>query len=149
MIKFGKVQAYDEQTGVATIVYERPDACEKCGACGTKKHEGSIGLKADCKVGDWVRVELPDAQFLRATAIAYVIPLCCFLAGLLLGYFLSGKRDLFALVGGMGGLAIGVLGISLADKRIRTKPEWSPRVTAVYSDKPDMEELGCGGAGAH
>ena len=61
MIKFGQVQAYDKTTGEATIVYMRPDACAKCGACGGGGKSRSIRLKADCAVGDWVKVELPDA----------------------------------------------------------------------------------------
>lgn len=60
MIKFGQVQAYDKTTGEATIVYMRPDACAKCGACGGGGKSRSIRLKADCAVGDWVKVELPD-----------------------------------------------------------------------------------------
>ena len=70
MIKFGQVQAYDKTTGEATIVYMRPDACAKCGACGGGGKSRSIRLKADCAVGDWVKVELPDGRFVSATAIA-------------------------------------------------------------------------------
>ena len=69
MIKFGQVQAYDKTTGEATIVYMRPDACAKCGACGGGGKSRSIRLKADCAVGDWVKVELPDGRFLGATAL--------------------------------------------------------------------------------
>ena len=90
MIKFGQVQAYDKTTGEATIVYMRPDACAKCGACGGGGKSRSIRLKADCAVGDWVKVELPDGRFLGATALAYALPLACFLLGLFLGYSLSG-----------------------------------------------------------
>ena len=85
MIKFGQVQAYDKTTGEATIVYMRPDACAKCGACGGGGKSRSIRLKADCAVGDWVKVELPDGRFLGATALAYALPLACFLLGLFLG----------------------------------------------------------------
>lgn len=84
MIKFGQVQAYDKTTGEATIVYMRPDACAKCGACGGGGKSRSIRLKADCAVGDWVKVELPDGRFLGATALAYALPLACFLLGLFL-----------------------------------------------------------------
>ena len=89
MIKFGQVQAYDKTTGEATIVYMRPDACAKCGACGGGGKSRSIRLKADCAVGDWVKVELPDGRFLGATALAYALPLACFLLGLPLVYALE------------------------------------------------------------
>ena len=120
MTKFGQVSAFDASTGMATIVYARPDACEKCGACGTKTHQGSISLKADCVQGDWVRVELPDGQFLKATSIAYLVPLCGFVLGLMLGYFLSGKNELIAFLGAMGGLALSLVPLMLADDSRKT-----------------------------
>ena len=62
MIKFGQVQAYDKTTGEATIVYMRPDACAKCGACGGGGKSRSIRLKADCAVGDWVKVDIDGEE---------------------------------------------------------------------------------------
>ena len=84
MIKFGQVVAYQPETRTATIEFSRPEACEKCGACGTASHKGSIVLKANCAVGNWVRLELPDNRFLQAAGLAYGIPLLSFLGGLLL-----------------------------------------------------------------
>ena len=63
------------------VRFERPEACAKCGACGGGGKSRSIRLKADCAVGDWVKVELPDGRFLGATALAYALPLACFSAG--------------------------------------------------------------------
>lgn len=145
MIKFGQVQAYDKTTGEATIVYMRPDACAKCGACGGGGKSRSIRLKADCAVGDWVKVELPDGRFLGATAIAYALPLACFLAGLFLGYALSGGMELWALLGSAIGLSLSAIALRLAELRLRQRPEWTPRVCAVYHDKPDIDDIGCGG----
>ncbi|MEG0900597.1 MAG: SoxR reducing system RseC family protein, partial [Clostridia bacterium] len=132
MIKFGQVSKYNEKTGMATVVYVRPDACEKCGACGSESHKGSIELKAACKQGDWVRVELPDARFVQATTIAYAIPLCGFLIGLCAGYFATGGNELWAVLGSSGGLGLCVLGLMINEKRIAGKPEWTPRIVAVY-----------------
>ena len=145
MIQFGQVQAYDASTGEATIVYMRPDACAKCGACGSSGKPGSIRLKADCAVGDWVKVELPDRKFLHATALAYAVPLVCFLAGLFLGYSLSGGMELWALLGSAIGLSLSAAALRIAELRVRSRPEWTPRVRAVYHDKPTMEDIGCGG----
>ncbi len=145
MTKFGQVQAYDPATGEATIVYIRPDACAKCGACGTQSHSGSIRLKADCAVGDWVRVELPNSRFLSATALAYVLPLICFLLGLFLGYSLSGGQELWALLGSAIGLSLCAVGLRLNEARIQGRPEWTPHVSAVYHEKPEIEDIGCGG----
>ena len=145
MIKFGQVQAYDKTTGEATIVYMRPDACAKCGACGGGGKSRSIRLKADCAVGDWVKVELPDGRFLGATALAYALPLACFLLGLFLGYSLSGGMELWALLGSAIGLSLSAVALRLFELRLRQRPEWTPRVCAVYPDKPEIEDIGCGG----
>ena len=80
MTKFGRVTAFDASSGMATIVYERPQACEKCGACSGRGYTGTLVIQAHCAVGDWVRVELPDGRFLGASALAYVLPLCGLLA---------------------------------------------------------------------
>ena len=95
MTKFGEVIGYDPQSGVAVIRYTRPEACAKCGACGGKAQETVIRLKTTeaCRVGNWVKVELPDGRFLHAAALAYAVPLGLLLAGLLLGYrWLGGER---------------------------------------------------------
>ena len=145
MIKFGLVTAYDGKTGMAALQYARPDACEKCGACGgASGRRETLRLKAECAPGNWVKVELPDGRFLSAAAIAYGIPLVCFLAGLFLGYFLSGGQETPALLGSALGLGVGVLFLGLAERKIRNKPEWTPRVVAVYETKPDIDQIGCG-----
>ncbi len=144
MIKFGQVTAYDTATKTATITYIRPDACEKCGGCTAMSQTGSITLKADCKEGDWVRVELPDNRFLSATLMAYVLPLVCFVVGLLLGSQFSGGNELWAMGGSVIGLGLGLVGMKACDKLITGRPEWTPRVAEVYDQKPDTGILGCG-----
>ena len=146
MIKFGQVTAYNEKTGVATITYIRPEACAKCGACGGLSQTGSIDLKADCQVGNWVKVVLPDSRFMTATLIAYILPLIGFLAGLFLGNHLSGGNELWALGGSMLGLGVCLIGMKLSDKHIAGKPEWTPHVAEVYTERPDsLDAIGCSG----
>jgi positive regulator of sigma E activity len=145
MTKFGQVLAYDENKGIATIGYSRPDACEKCGACGAQSHQGSITLKVECRPGDWVRVELPQERFLQATAFAYVLPLIGLLGGLALGFLGGGGADGPTLLGGCAGLGISLLLLWLNEKRIQGRPEWTPRVTQVYHEKPSLEDLRCDG----
>ena len=146
MIKFGRVTAYDDKTGIATIAYERPEACAKCGGCGSMSQTGTIELKAKCEVGNWVKVVLPDGRFMAATLVAYIIPLICFLAGLFAGYLLSGRSELWAVIGSLLGIGVSLLVLRLNEKRIAGKPEWTPHVEAVYETKPFMDDLGCDGA---
>ena len=145
MIKFGEVVAYDAKTQKATIRYVRPDACAKCGACGSLNQSGEIVLKADCAVGNWVRVALPDEKFVTASALAYALPLGGLAAGLLLGYFLSGKSDLMGAVGAVLGMGVTLLILRAHEKKHGGKPEWTPHVDAVYPEKPDALMIGCGG----
>ena len=146
MVKFGQVTAYDPKTGVATITYIRPEACAKCGACGGLSQTSSIDLKADCEVGNWVKVVLPDSRFMQATLVAYIIPLIGFLAGLFAGNALSGGNELWALGGSLMGLAVCLLGMKLNDRRIAGKPEWTPHVAQVYTERPaDLDAIGCSG----
>jgi len=146
VIKFGQVTAYNEKTGVATITYIRPEACARCGACGSLTQTGTIDLKADCAVGNWVKVVLPDGRFMKATAMAYVIPLIGFLAGLFAGYFASGGHELAALGGSLIGLGLCVGILKWNEKRIAGKPEWTPHVAEVYTERPDsLDAIGCSG----
>ena len=145
MIKFGQVTAYDEKTRIATIAYIRPEACAKCGGCGGMSQTGTIDLKCDCEVGNWVKVALPDSRFMTATLVAYIIPLICFLVGMFAGYRISDGSELWALGGSLIGLAVSLLVLRINEKRIAGKPEWTPHVEQVYTEKPDMDAFGCAG----
>jgi positive regulator of sigma E activity len=143
MTKFGQVYQYNEAKRTASVRFERPEACKKCGACGVLSQTGTISLKGDCKVGDWVRVEYPEGRFLEATAIAYVIPLAGLLAGIGLGWLLGGGGDGGMLLGALGGLGVSAVILYFVDKRISGRPEWTPRITAVYEELPTTEDIGC------
>jgi sigma-E factor negative regulatory protein RseC len=143
MLKFGQVYEYNDAKHIASVRFERPDACQKCGACGTLAQTGTISLKADCKVGDWVRVEYPEGRFLEATAIAYIIPLVGLLGGIALGWLLGNGGDGAMLLGALAGLGVAVGILYLVEKRVSGKPEWTPHITAVYDELPSQEEIGC------
>lgn len=144
MTKFGQVSKYNEAKGTVTVRFSRPEACQKCGACGAGVQNGSVTLKAEgCNVGDWVRVELPEGRFLSATALAYGLPLAGMFLGLGLGYLLGRGGDIAMLLGALGGVAVAVAGLYLVDRRIAGRPEWTPRITAVYGELPDIAQIGC------
>ena len=143
MTKFGQVYAVDEAKGLASVRFSRPEACGKCGACGAGVHQGDITLKAQCQIGDWVRVEMPEGRFLTATAVAYVVPLLALFAGLGLGSLLGQGNDLAALLGGVGGIVLSLGFLKLVEKHIKGKPEWSPRIAEVYPAAPDALQIGC------
>mgnify|MGYP000889669680 CR=1 FL=1 len=83
-----------ERTGTITAVsgdtlevtFCRPGDCEKCHACigGEKKHV--LLVKGEGHVGDVAVVSLPEQTVVKASALAYLLPL----AGLFIGrYFLD------------------------------------------------------------
>ena len=146
MVKFGQVTASDPKTGMVTITYIRPEACARCGGCGALAQTGSIQLKANCPVGSWVKVVLPDGRFMYATTLAYLVPLGGFLAGLFGGSLLSGGSELWAVGGSLIGLGLCLGFLKWNEKRIAGKPEWTPHVAEVYAERPDsLDAIGCSG----
>ena len=144
MIKFGQVITRNEKKGLVTIRFDKPEACSKCGACGSGSQKGEITLVSDCQIGEWVRVELPEGRFVTATALVYVLPLAGLLLGLLLGWLLGAGNDLWTIAGATVGLLLSLGMLYLIDRRISHKPAWAPKITAVYEDKPTLQDLGCG-----
>jgi sigma-E factor negative regulatory protein RseC len=126
-----------------TVRFERPEACGKCGACGSLSQKGEVVLPSDREVGEWVRVELPENRFLQATALVYIIPLLGLLAGLLMGFLFGGGSDLVTVLGAVCGIGVALVTLYLIDKHVSQKPEWMPKITAVYPNKPTIDDLGC------
>ena len=83
MIRTGRVVA--EKDGQIEVCFERPEACAKCGACGGGKHISQVKIPGSAPVGSMVAVDMPEGQVLKASAVAYVIPLLLLLAGIALG----------------------------------------------------------------
>jgi sigma-E factor negative regulatory protein RseC len=144
MIKYGQVTERNDRKGLVTVRFERPEACAKCGACGAGSQKGEVTLQSDSRVGEWVRVEMPEGRFIQATALVYVMPLAGLLLGLFLGWKFSAGNDLWTLLGTAFGLLLSLAALYSVDRSISQKPEWAPKITAVYPDKPSAEDLGCG-----
>lgn len=143
MIKFGQIKEKNENTGTVTIRFSRPEACGNCHACGYGSGKSELTLPSNHNVGEWVRVEFPENRFLQATTLVYIIPLIGLLAGLFLGWLLFAGSDLYTVVFALLGLVISFGALYIIDKRISRKPEWSPKITDTYPDKPASDDLGC------
>ena len=110
----------------AWVECERRSACSGCqqqSNCGTgtvakafplKAPRLRVRLTAEVRVGQQVRLGIPQESLLRGAALVYVLPLFCLLAGALLG-----QLWLAPLLSGGGGITIlccllgGVLGFLL------------------------------------
>ena len=132
MVRVGRV--VDRQADSLRVCFDRPEMCEKCGACMGKAHKELVTLKGDAQPGDTVEVEMPDAKVLKVSAIAYVVPLLGLLLGLLIGQTWM-RTDSAAAVGGLIGLALAWGGLILFDKKIAKKKQWQPKIIAVRPRK--------------
>ena len=107
-----------ERTGTITAVsgdtlevtFCRPGDCEKCHACigGEKKHV--LLVKGEGHVGDAAVVSLPEQTIVKASALAYLLPLAGLFIGMLLGALVAPQSE-------TAGSAIGGV-IGLADKPV-------------------------------
>ena len=136
MLRTGRVVGVLD--GEVEVCFERPEACARCGACTGHKHESLVKIPGDAPVGSWVDVDMPEAQVLKASLLAYVIPLVMLLAGLALGSVLFSNEMLWAATGVL------FMGISWAllhviDKKAR-RAGWQPRILAVHEEQPASEQ---------
>ena len=72
----------------AVIRFSRSPMCRHCGACfaaGETEMETSVENTLRAEVGERVAVELPPRRLLKASVLAYALPLAALLLGLLLG----------------------------------------------------------------
>ena len=81
MLRTGRVVS--ARDGELEVCFERPEACAHCGACAGQPHESLVRIPGDAPVGRWIDVDMPEGQVLKASLLAYVIPLvmlpgsCC------------------------------------------------------------------------
>ncbi len=89
----GKVIKANEET--ITIQIPRTAACAGCGVCQLAKGDSILEAKnlVQAQVGDLVKVSLSEKAFLKASLLAYALPLFFFVLGYLFGavfsYFLK------------------------------------------------------------
>lgn len=131
MLRSGKVVA--AENGVLEICFERPEACAHCGQCSGQKAETLVKIPGDAPVGRWVDVNMPEGQVLKASMLAYVMPLLMLLGGLGLGSVMFQQEALWA-VTGVVCMGISWFVLRLIEKRMKQKSVWQPKIVNVYSD---------------
>ena len=103
MVRSGRV--VEAADGKLKVCFERPEMCEKCGACTGHKHSELVTIRGEAAPGDIVEVEMPDARVFKASAIAYAVPLCGLMLGTLIGQT-AFSTDIAAALCGLLGLAL-------------------------------------------
>ena len=129
MIRTGKVVSGGN--GRVEVCFDRPEACARCGACAGQKHHTLTEIAGDAPVGAFVDVEMPDGQVVKATALAYVLPLCALLLGVWLGTAFSQTEWVWAACG-FGCMGVSWLILRLIDRSMQKRRAWQPRIVAVH-----------------
>lgn len=118
------------------VTFCRPTDCEKCQACHGGQKQTKLLVKGQAEIGDAAVVEMPVGMVMRASALAYALPL----AGLMIGMF-AGQAvypaggDLSALVGGAVGLGLAALAVKLTEGKRRGNAQWQPVLKEVIRKK--------------
>ena len=134
MLRTGKVVQKNGED--LEVCFERPEMCAHCGACsGQHVHEETVRIEGKANVGDKVTVEMPDSKIVKVSLIAYVIPLVGLMCGLMIGQTFL-KKDVWAAVTGILGLAGGLVVTRLLDRRLGQKAGWKPKL--LYVNESDI-----------
>ena len=131
MLRSGKVVA--AENGVLEVCFERPEACAHCGQCGGQKAETFVKIPGSVPVGRWIDVDMPEGQVLKASMLAYVMPLLMLLGGLALGSVLFEKEIFWALTG-IVCMGVSWLILRLIEKRMTQKYVCQHKVVNVYGE---------------
>ena len=131
MLRTGKVVS--ASGGELEVCFERPEACAHCGACGGQKEETLVKIPGSVPVGRWIDVDMPEKQVLKASALAYVLPLLMLLGGLALGSVLFAQEALWA-VTGIACMGLSWLLLRLLEKQLRRRDIWQPKIVAVHEE---------------
>ena len=131
MLRTGKVVA--QKNGMLEVCFERPEACAHCGQCGGQKAETFVKIPGSVPVVRWIDVDMPEGQVLKASMLAYVMPLLMLLGGLALGSVLFEKEIFWALTGVVC-MGASWLILRLIEKRMKQKSVWQPKVVNIYGE---------------
>ena len=115
----------------AFVRFERTKACENCGACmyvGDKEAEVSLENILHAEVGDYVQVEMQIKGFLHASFLAYIVPLCMLLVGIVLGSLWS---DAWGAVLGIAGAGLAYLLLRLLEPKFAKMKKFVPNMVEI------------------
>ena len=128
-IHIGKIIAL--KGNEALVAFQRSSMCNHCKACGIRDEqtmETYVLNEMSAKEGDSVIVELNSKTILKASLIAYIIPLCAFLTGLVLGIQFG---NITAIVMPILFCLLSLFLLHYLDKKLKRKPIYRPHITKI------------------
>lgn len=134
------IDIVDDKT--AKMMMQRHSACASCGKCNKLSSEcQDLVVEVDnhigAKKGDHVEVSMESVKVLKATILAYVVPLVFLLVGTILTYFIlelinySGQIELISGIAGLVCTFISYIILSKNDKKFRESRDYIPVVTKI------------------
>ena len=129
----------ESKNGMLEVTFCRPEACAACNACEGGKKEHKIWVRGEGRVGDIAIVDMPERMVVKASFVAYGLPLAGLLLGMVIGNTLSGGNDLFTLIGAGTGLIISLAVLRGTEKLRAGKEEWNPRLVDVLEKGMPMD----------
>ncbi len=130
----------------AKMIMQRHSACASCGKCSKLSSEcqdlvvevdNSIGAKK----GDHVEVSMESVRVIKATLLAYLVPLIFLLVGTILTYYIldlikfSGPTEVISGVVGLICTCISYLLLRKNDDKFKQSRQYIPKVTRIIEEK--------------
>ncbi len=129
MVRIGEIT--ETRGGMIRITFCRQEACEKCRACDGEKKRMDVWISGEGNVGDIATVDLPESEVVRASAIAYGLPLVLFISGLILGGLFFSDGETGTVVGGICGLVVSAVIVAVTEKKRKSKGNLNPKLISV------------------
>jgi len=136
----GVVEKSSPQKAVVRI--EQSSACATCGSRGAcqvhndKKFFVEVGNDLGAKVGDVVEISMPSRSVIKASLAVYSLPVLGLILGAVSGAALADALNVqptaASLTGGGAGLAVSIAVLKWLDRSVRSRPDYSPRLTKVF-----------------
>lgn len=134
------IDIVDDKT--AKMIMQRHSACASCGKCNKLSSEcQDLVVEVDnyigAKKGDHVEVSMESVKVLKATMLAYVVPLVFLLVGTILTYFIldlinySGQIELISGITGLVCTFISYVILNKNDNKFRESRDYIPVVTKI------------------